>query len=135
MEEYEHEQRLMWNERLVLAVESEDYEEAKLCKEELARLRQTSTEPIGASTGQYNDSPSPNAKVVPVQSYAMDADDYKDAWHDWHDLQETGGSTIGGGSDAPTHLLAPGGGFRPRPNGWRSGTIVAHRLRQRGLQQ
>ena len=34
-----------------------------------------------------SESTSSNAETASVQSYAMDANEYKDAWHDWHDPQ------------------------------------------------
>ena len=34
-----------------------------------------------------SESSSPNAETVSVQSYAMDAHDYTDSWHHWHDPQ------------------------------------------------
>ena len=102
MEEHDLVKRISWNESLVLAEESEDYEAIKICKKMLAQYRQAGPQSSAASTSQDNDSPSPNAEIVPVQSYAMDADDYRDAWHNWHDLQETAMSQdLTAGAPAP----------------------------------
>ena len=66
MVEHDHEQRISWNERLVLAVESKDHKEAKCCREVLAKVRHADAQSSAASTGQDNDWPSPNAKAVPA---------------------------------------------------------------------